>query len=869
MSRDIIIPVQIGGVKFKNPFFVASGPTTKSVKQLVRIEETGWAGASIKLTIDPAPYINRVPRYAFFNDRNALAFTAEKRLKFEQGLRLVENSKRLLKELVLFANITYAGDEGVAGWVNMAKRFEEVGADIIELNMCCPNMSYNLELTCGDSCTSNVRTGASLGQQEDAVAEIVRQIKKAVKIPVFVKLTPEGGRIAQISKALYAAGADAVGGTANRLGIPPIDLDNPGKAVYHLQDEISMSCHCGAWLKPLAQRDTYEIRKVNGPEPRIMAAGGIRNYKDAIEMIMCGADLLGICTETLMSGYDFIRDEIKNLKNWMDDHGYTDVRQMRDLIVPEIKTAPELTLYKGYARIKEPNLAAPCKAACPMHVPAQAYVRKVAKKEYKAAFDLITGAAPLQSVCGLVCNHACEDDCTRGEYGNSVRIRDIKRFVLEYGKNHGFKAEYNIEKTNGKKAAVIGSGPAGMSNAYYLAKAGYEVTILERDGEAGGALRYCLPDFRLLSGVIDEEISMLKAMGVNIKTNCALGSDISIESLKKEGFDVIFIGTGAKIGKALNIPGESSEGVLDALDFLGKVKKSHKVDMGNTVVVLGGGYGAVDSARTAVRLGAKKVYVAYQGTRDEMAATSEEIAQAEAEGIKFMYLTAYESIMSKDGHVSAVRLLNGMLSDLKESAAFSIPCNNVIKAIGQMAESLSDVNMNEGYISVNPDTLSTNVSGVYADGDETGTSTVIAAVAEGRKAAASMDKYLFGEEATVEYVGDVPVVDKEAVLKRTGFYRDSEGVNLETASAKERINNFEPYTRVMTEEEAVLEASRCLSCGCGEGCGLCMSICSEFTISVEKPDIIKINHKPCVACGMCFNRCPNKNIEMVNLGEKV
>ena len=150
--RDIRIPVRVAGVEFKNPFYVASGPTTKSVRQLVEIERTGWAAASIKLSIDPAPYINRKPRYALFKDRKALAFTAEKRLTFAEGLQLIREAKPLLHDLKLMANITYAGDEGTAGWVNMAKRFEEVGADIIELNMCCPNMSYNLEMTSGGSC---------------------------------------------------------------------------------------------------------------------------------------------------------------------------------------------------------------------------------------------------------------------------------------------------------------------------------------------------------------------------------------------------------------------------------------------------------------------------------------------------------------------------------------------------------------------------------------------------------------------------------------------------------------------------------------------------------------------------------------------
>ena len=217
MSKDLYLPVEVGGITFKNPFtWPQDLPRNRKAAKENRRNRLG--AASIKLTIDPAPYINRVPRYALFNDRNALAFTAEKRLTFVEGLKLMEDAKKVLKELILMANITYAGDKGIEGWVNMAKKFEEVGADIVELNMCCPNMSYNVEISSGDNEACSVRTGASLGQQADAVAEIVREIKKAIKIPLFVKLTPEGGKISKVAKALYAAGADAVGGTANRLG---------------------------------------------------------------------------------------------------------------------------------------------------------------------------------------------------------------------------------------------------------------------------------------------------------------------------------------------------------------------------------------------------------------------------------------------------------------------------------------------------------------------------------------------------------------------------------------------------------------------------------------------------------------------------
>lgn len=434
---DIRIPVTVGGVTFKNPFYVASGPTTKTVRQLVAIEEAGWAAASIKLSIDPDPYINRKPRYDLFEDRGALAFTTEKRLNFQEGLTLVREAKKVLTDLILFANITYAGDAGVEGWVNMAREFEKAGADIIELNMCCPNMSFNVSLSSAGTECATRQTGASLGQQEDAVAEIVRAIKKEISIPLFVKLTPEGGRIAPIAKALYAAGADAVSGTGNRMGMPLMNLDNPEKAIYHLQEEISMSCHCGSWLKPLAQRDTYEMRKLCGEDVKIAATGGITNWRDAVEMILCGGDLLGICAETLISGYKFLRPMLQGLHDYMEKHGYKRIEDFRGYVVPQLKSAPDVTLYGGYAKITQPKLAGPCKSACPYHVPAQGYVQSVGRGEFKTAHEIITEKGLLQGACAYVCPHPCEDACVRGSYGRPVRIRELKRYVLEKGQQEG------------------------------------------------------------------------------------------------------------------------------------------------------------------------------------------------------------------------------------------------------------------------------------------------------------------------------------------------------------------------------------------------------------------------------------------------
>ncbi|MCL2833229.1 MAG: 4Fe-4S binding protein [Treponema sp.] len=368
--EEIIIPVRAGGLNFKNPFYIASGPASKSVRQLKRIEETGWAAASIKLSVDPAPYINNKPRYGYFREYNALAFTAEKRLTMEEGLRLISGAKKELTDLLLFANITYAGDPSgspendedtfINGWVNMARQFESCGSDAIELNMCCPNMSYNVEVTSGEDKNGQIKTGASLGQQPQTIAKILTEIKKAVRIPVFIKLTPEGGQIAETAAVLFEAGADAVSGTANRLGIPPINIDNPSQSPYGLQMETSMSCFCGPWLKPLALRDTYEIRRRCGPRPAIMATGGIATWKDAVEMFMAGANLAGICTAVIMNGFDIVRPMIKGLKNWMDSRGYKSIDDFRGSLIPEVKSAGELTVEDGYAEVTKSGCAQNC-----------------------------------------------------------------------------------------------------------------------------------------------------------------------------------------------------------------------------------------------------------------------------------------------------------------------------------------------------------------------------------------------------------------------------------------------------------------------------------------------------------------------------
>lgn len=774
--EEIRIPVTIGGVEFKNPFFVASGPTTKNVRQLQRIEETGWAAASIKLSIDPAPYINRKPRYALFPGNKALAFTAEKRLTFEQGLKLIRDAKAVLHDLKLFANITYAGDLGVEGWVNMAKKFEEAGADVIELNMCCPNMSYNVSLSSGGTQKAAKQTGASLGSQPDAVAEIVRAIKKEIHIPLFVKLTPEGGQIAFVAKAAFEAGADAVGGTANRLGIPDMDIDHPTQAIYHLQDEISMSCYCGEWLRPLAQRDTYEIRKVNGNDKKITAAGGIKTWKDAVEMILCGGDLLGVCAETLISGYDIVRPMIRGVKDYMDKHGFKSMDDFRNLIVPALKTAPELTIYDGYAHIINPKLSGPCKAACPLHVPVQAYVHKIAEGDFKGAYDLIMSGGALQGACSYLCSHPCEEACVRGEGGDPVRIRELKKYVLN-------KFRYDIPvadiRKNGKQAVISGTGPRGLSCAMELSKAGYDVTLLYTGNEPGGSLREAVDLGQMPQDVLEKLLSTLKAQGAEFVS-------------EKD-----FTGDWNQVINAY-----PTHSLVDAFDEDHALEPAaYKSYDGKKVVIASSFLSDLQVALVLSGFGAK-VSVVSEKAQPQTTFARELTAQAKDKGIKLYF--GYKHL-TKDSFV---------LTDAEDDG-------DVLK-------------------------LKYDENCFFVSAGEAPLGSVASAVLAGIRLAHDVDDSIALPEA-------VNPVKKENVLKRNGYIGDK-------AKAVKDIT---------TDEEAVAEASRCLQCGCGEGCQLCKTICTDFAPLVAGTDKIAIDKDVCVACGMCFNRCPNKNIEMINLGEKV
>ena len=490
---------------------------------------------------------------------------------------------------------------------------------------------------------------------------------------------------------------------------------------------------------------------------------------------------------------------------------------------------------------------APCVQTCPAGINVQGYVQLIGQGKYREAVELIMERLPLPGVLGRVCPHPCEATCRRMDVDEAVAIRDLKRFAAD---RTDFKSLPIPEIENREeKVAIIGSGPAGLTVAYYLRRKGYHITLFEALPVLGGMLRVGIPDYRLPPEVLDTEIDYLLRMGIEARTQTRFGSDITLEDLKKEGFSAIFIGTGAHGSFSLGISGEEDTGgVIDAVGFLRDINLNRATDIGKQVVVIGGGNVAIDAARVAKRLGADTVTVVYRRTEKEMPAYAEEIEGAIKESIRLQYLTAPVRILEENGRVSGIECIETELGPQdesgrrrpapKEGSEFIISCDTVIPAIGQTtdrtwAESIPDLKWTRrNLLAVNPHTMQTDIPHVFACGDAvTGPASVIEAVGAGHKAVDAIHRYLTGEDLGIVALPsedtDSPGQDWREIPEETP---KQARVQSRFRKPTERVSTFDPVDLSFSEEEARNEALRCLNCGVCSECMACVSVCEANAI---------------------------------------
>ena len=509
-----------------------------------------------------------------------------------------------------------------------------------------------------------------------------------------------------------------------------------------------------------------------------------------------------------------------------------------------------------------PTGTAPCKTACPAHIPVQGYLKLAAQGRYTDALELIKKENPFPAVCGRICNKRCEDACTRGSIDDPIAIDDIKKFIaekdLEASTRFVPKMLNQIGRPYPEKIAVIGAGPAGLSCAYYLAVKGYPVTVFEKESVPGGMLTLGIPSFRLEKNVVNAEIDVLKELGVEFRFGIEVGKNMTLDALRADGYKAIYLAVGASKGTPAGCPGDDLKGVFTGVEFLRAVNLGKRPTIGKQVAVIGGGNVAIDVARAAVRRGAD-VTLLYRRGREEMPAADEEVAEAEAEGVKFRFLCAPVEILGEKGKATAIKVETMTLGEPDEKGRRkpvgtgeyeTLPVSAVISAIGQQIDLCgidagSKLRLGKrGTVLVDPATYQTDEPDVFAGGDlVTGPKFAIDAIAAGKEAAVSIHRFVHPGQS--QLIGrdhrDYKSLDPATVAVPIESFDNTPRQHAHDGSAEEAKKTFHDLRGVFTEEQMKKETERCLGCGAVVlnedqciGCGICTTKCKFDAIRLEK-----------------------------------
>ena len=524
---------------------------------------------------------------------------------------------------------------------------------------------------------------------------------------------------------------------------------------------------------------------------------------------------------------------------------------------------------------------APCQQACPVKIDVPRYIRLIRQGNFVDALAVVREKVSFPSVCGRVCFRPCEAVCHARCIGGPVAINALKRFAAEQGSTKAFE-ESPVAKPSGKRVAIIGSGPAGLTASYYLAKLGHVVTVFETLPEPGGMMRFGIPEYRLPKDVLNREIELIQKTGVEIRTDTKIEF---LDDLFNMGYHAVFVALGTHHGVRMGIEGEDDPSVVEAISFLRRVKSGEKMRLGDRVAVVGGGNAAIDGARTALRLGAKEVTIVYRRSQNEMIANSTEVKEALLEGVKILFLTAPNKIKRENGKVK-LECIHTRLGEVDESGRrkpetipgteFSLDVDTVISAVGERPKvpDTFGLTTHGSTLKVDSETLATSSEGIFAGGDAvTGPASVIEAIAMGRKAASSIDKYLGGDGVIVERLAP----PEERMTSLTPGLPVGFPVETSKLPLGERLKGFTEVDITYSEGSAVEEATRCLTCDLpivvdGTKCTVCMvcqMICSfkftgnafnlfEAAIKLKRTEQgtceIEFTEK-CDHCGLCSRYC--------------
>jgi len=522
----------------------------------------------------------------------------------------------------------------------------------------------------------------------------------------------------------------------------------------------------------------------------------------------------------------------------------------------------------------------PCGDNCPNHNPIRKMLMTIQKAEdygksyeqaFKEAFYIFLNRTPFPSVCGRVCPHPCETECNRNQKEGAVRINKVERFIGDFGLEKKLPPKMLTEEKRAEKIAVIGSGPGGMSCAYQLARRGYQVTVFEAFPKTGGMLRYGIPDYRLPPEILDGEIDRILDMGVELKLNTSVGNDISLDDLRKE-YSAIFVAIGAHRGLNLRIAGEDAPNVYSGTHFLHRVNAGEKLEIGDNVVVIGGGDTAIDAARVARRLGAKAT-ILYRRTKAEMPAIDEEIEGAINEDVKIEFLAAPIEIYKDGDKATGMKCQRMELGEPDSSGrrrpvpiegdVFDLEFSTLIAAISQEPDFEGFESLIEGkdWIKVD-DKFKTGEDNLFSGGDNVNLGLVIHAIHHGRRAAEAIHERFSGEEMEPE-PPKMGVIKFDKML--LNYYEQSNPIEIKEMPVEERLKSLEAeIVGTISEEDTIHEGKRCMSCGYCFECGTCWSYCQDNAVikPLQKGEVYTFKLEFCTGCKKCAENCPCGYIEM-------